>query len=183
MTKKDAIINAALELLVKKGVHNTPMSEIARAAGTGMGTIYNYFSNKDLLINQIYVRIKDQEEALFLEVETDKPIKTQFENYITVLIQFFLDNPLYFAFLEQLQASPIITEENKTKGGRTVEMVRTLLKNGQQGSIIKNMEVDDLLMFIGGAVSAYLRWNTNRPQEKRSSMKNQISLVWDAIKS
>ena len=50
MTKKEAIIAAALELLVEKGVHNTPMSEIAKAAGTGMGTIYNHFSCKEEII-------------------------------------------------------------------------------------------------------------------------------------
>ena len=132
MTKKEAIINAALELLTKKGIHNAPMSEIAKAAGTGMGTIYNHFSNKDLLINEIYLIIKEEEEAAFLNVDTTKPIKTQFENYLATLIEFHSNNPLYFNFLEQVQASPIITEENRKKGGKPVELVATLLKNGQQ---------------------------------------------------
>ena len=53
MTKKENILSAALSLLTQKGVHNTPMSAIAKSAGTGMGTIYNYFPNKELLINEI----------------------------------------------------------------------------------------------------------------------------------
>jgi len=182
MNKKDAIITAALELLIEKGVHNAPMSAIAKAAGTGMGTIYNYFPNKELLINEIYILIKKKEESIFLGVETDKPIKTQFENYLNVLIGFFIDNPSYFKFMEQLQASPIITKENRVKGGKSVELVSVLLKNGQQDRIIKNIEIDELLMFIGGAISAYLRWYFNTSKKKQSSIKNQILMVWDGIK-
>ena len=182
MSKKDAIITAALQLLVERGVHNAPMSEIAKTARTGMGTIYNYFPNKDLLINEIYIRIKEKEELVFLEVDTNKPIKTQFENYITVLIEFFIENPLYFKFLEQLEASPIITRENKIKGGKSVELVFMLLKNGQRDGIIKKIDIQELLMFIGGVVSAYLRWYFNKSKKKPSSFKNQIQMVWDAIK-
>jgi len=183
VTKKEAILSAALELLTKKGVHNTPMSEIAKAAGTGMGTIYNYFPNKELLINTIYLNIHEQEESLFLEVDTDKPIKSQFENYLTVLIEFFIAHPSYFHFLEQLQASPIITEENKARGGRSAEIVATLLKKGQAERIIKKMGIDELLMFIGGTISAYLRWYFTKKNAKPASLKNQIQMVWDGIKT
>ncbi|WP_316927874.1 TetR/AcrR family transcriptional regulator [Croceivirga radicis] len=58
MNKKQIILSSALELLVEKGVHNTPMSAIGKAAKTGMGTIYNYFPNKEALINEIYTDIK-----------------------------------------------------------------------------------------------------------------------------
>jgi len=34
------------------------MSAIAKAANTGMGTIYNYFTTKEELINSIYLYIK-----------------------------------------------------------------------------------------------------------------------------
>ncbi|WP_408040360.1 TetR/AcrR family transcriptional regulator [Tenacibaculum amylolyticum] len=182
MNKKEIILTAALELLVEKGVHNTPMSAIAKAAGTGMGTIYNYFPNKEILINEIYSSIKEKETSVFLEVATDKPIKTQFENYLTVLIQFFINSPMYFKFLQQLEASPIITKENKVKGGKSVGLVSDLLKNGQQDRIIKNISIDELLIFIGGVVSSYLKWYFTTTDKTQASFKNQIQMVWDAIK-
>lgn len=182
MTKRDAILNAALEILVVKGVHNTPMSEVAKAAGTGMGTIYNYFPNKDLLINEIYLVIKAKEEKLFLEVNTGQPVKTQFENYLTVIIEFFLLNPSYFNFLQQLEASPIISTENREKGSRSVEMVARLLENGQQERIIKGINIDDILTFIGGAISSYLKRHLNSSEDKRSSLVDHVQMVWDGIK-
>jgi len=182
VNKKEAILNAALELLVEKGVHNTPMSAVAKAAGTGMGTIYNYFANKEILINEIYIGIKEQEETLFLKVDTDQPVKTQFESYLTVIIEFFVHHPAYFNFLQQLEASPIITEENKIRGKKSVELMAVLLKSGQQDRIIKDIDIDEILVFIGGAISSYLKQYLNTSNNKQTSLVNHIRMVWDGIK-
>lgn len=183
VNKKDAILKAALELLVEKGVHDTPMSKVAKAAGTGMGTIYNYFPNKEVLINEIYAGIKEQEESLFLEVGADGPIKTQFEAYMTALIQFFMEHPLHFKFLQQLEASPIITQENKAKGRKSVEMVASVLTEGQQNRIVKDIALEQILVFIGGGINSYLKRNLNVTQKEQTSLIHHLQMVWDGIKA
>ena len=183
MNKKEAILNAALELLVEKGIHNTPMSEIAKAARTGMGTIYNYFANKDILINTIYIDIKEEEETLFLEVNTNESIKTQFDHYLMIIIEFFIQHPAYFNFLQQLEASPIITKENREKGRKSVDMVAELLRNGQENGIIKNIGIDEILVFIGGGISSYLKQYFNANNSKPKSISNHITMIWDGIKT
>ncbi len=182
MNKKETILSAALKLIIENGVHNTPMSAIANAASTGMGTIYNYFPTKDLLINEIYVSIKEKEKLVFINVKAKQPIKTQFENYFTSIINFFIDNPLYFKFMEQLHASPIITNESRNKGQKSIEPVSQLLIKGQQERIIKNIDIDEILMFIGGSILSYLRWYIDTSDKKYNSHKNQLQMVWDAIK-
>ncbi|WP_042498374.1 TetR/AcrR family transcriptional regulator [Algibacter lectus] len=182
MNKKESILLAALSLLTEKGVHNTPMSAIAKAAGTGMGTIYNYFPNKELLINEIYVNIKESEKSVFINFSLEKPIKSQFENYFSSIIDFFINNPSYFKFMEQLQASPIITDESRAVGEKSVAPVLNLLVKGKEERIIKNIEIDEMLIFIGGAILSYLRWYFNQPEVKPVSLENQIRMVWDAIK-
>ncbi|GAL62603.1 transcriptional regulator [Algibacter lectus] len=182
VNKKESILLAALSLLTEKGVHNTPMSAIAKAAGTGMGTIYNYFPNKELLINEIYVNIKESEKSVFINFSLEKPIKSQFENYFSSIIDFFINNPSYFKFMEQLQASPIITDESRAVGEKSVAPVLNLLVKGKEERIIKNIEIDEMLIFIGGAILSYLRWYFNQPEVKPVSLENQIRMVWDAIK-
>ncbi|GHC54210.1 TetR/AcrR family transcriptional regulator [Ulvibacter litoralis] len=182
MNKKETILVKALELLTEKGVHNTPMSAIAKAAGTGMGTIYNYFPNKEALINDIYVSIKEQEKSVFLDFDSDAAIKPQFENYFTSIIEFFIANPTYFKFMEQLQASPIITNESRDLGQQSVVPVFQLIEKGKKDQIIKNIEIDELLMFTGGAILSYLRWYFNNLEAGKASLTNQINMVWDALK-
>ncbi len=182
MKKNQEILSSALNLLVEKGIHDTPMSAIAKAAGTGMGTIYNYFPNKNVLINEIYTSIKKQEQSLFVNFDSSKPFRTQFEDYFTITVTFFIDNPEYFQFMEQLQASPIITQESKEEGRKSIAPVYELLMIGKQQRIIKDIAIEEILMFIGGAVFSYLRWYFSQTEKQNTSLKNQMALVWDGIK-
>ncbi|REG87173.1 TetR family transcriptional regulator [Winogradskyella sediminis] len=183
VNKKQDILASALDILAEKGVHNTPMSAIGKAAKTGMGTIYNYFPNKEALINEIYTDIKKQEKLLFESFELNQPIKTQFENYFNIAVNFFIDHPNYFKFMEQLQASPIITEKSREVGRQSIIPVFELLALGKQQRIIKDINTEEILMFIGGSILAYLRWYFNQTVKESSSLNNQVMMVWDAIKA
>lgn len=54
--KRDAIIDAAVQVFSSKGYHNTRMEEIAIAAGIGKGTIYEYFESKLQLFQALMER-------------------------------------------------------------------------------------------------------------------------------
>jgi AcrR family transcriptional regulator len=49
--KKDHILKAAIGEFAKKGFTRTTISNIAGAAGIGKGTVYEYFKNKEEIIN------------------------------------------------------------------------------------------------------------------------------------
>ncbi|MEO1449796.1 MAG: TetR/AcrR family transcriptional regulator [Bacteroidota bacterium] len=182
MNKREAILQAALKLLATQGVHATPMSAIAKEAGTGMGTIYNYFPKKEELINALYVHIKEEERHTFTALEEGKPLKTQFETYYQRAIQFYLDNPRVFQFIEQLQASPIITEESRAIGYEVIAPVLTLLEKGKEARIIKPIPTQELMQFIGGTVLSFMRLQVQEQGAKPASLDNQMRMVWDAIK-
>ncbi|WP_010135276.1 TetR/AcrR family transcriptional regulator [Ochrovirga pacifica] len=183
MNKKDHIIKAALTLLTRNGVHATPMSAIAKEAGTGMGTIYNYYPSKEVLINEIYTMIKKEETALFANFSETLPIKTQFESYYKATLLFFIEHPLYFNFMEQLHASPLITEASRNVGRKTIAPVLSMLTSGKQYRIIKHIDTEELLQFIGGSIFSFIRWFQTQPKiNKKTSLKNQLEMVWDAIK-
>lgn len=54
------ILDAAARVFAEKGFHVTTIKDIARAAGTADGTIYNYFANKTALLIAILDRMRDQ---------------------------------------------------------------------------------------------------------------------------
>lgn len=186
MDKRESILQAALAALVENGVHATPVSLIAKRAKTGMGTIYNYFENKEVLVNAIYVDIKERERAVLNKIfREEMPIKVLFEHYYTSVVRFFLENPLYFQFMDQLQAAPIITEESRKVGYAAIEKVLKLMEKGKKEHIIKDFPDSELLQFIGGSILSYLRWTTRADvkADLESSLHHQLRLVWDAIKA
>ena len=56
--KREAILQAMLELVAERGFHDAPMSLVAQRAGTSAGIIYHYFPSKDELIRALYLHVK-----------------------------------------------------------------------------------------------------------------------------
>jgi AcrR family transcriptional regulator len=54
-TYRDAIIAAAERVFSRSGFYATKMAEIAKEAGVGVGTLYNYFESKELIYSEILV--------------------------------------------------------------------------------------------------------------------------------
>lgn len=68
--KKREIALAALPIFAEKGVAKTTVIEIAEAAGVGKGTIYEYFANKDAILQYCMVFIFGDFEVVMEEVMT-----------------------------------------------------------------------------------------------------------------
>jgi AcrR family transcriptional regulator len=52
-TRRDAIMDAAMEVFGAKGLDGASVEDIARAAGIGKGTVYLYFRSKDEIFDAI----------------------------------------------------------------------------------------------------------------------------------
>jgi AcrR family transcriptional regulator len=52
-SKRQLIMQVALDLFAHEGFHKTPISKIALQAGISKGLLYNYFTSKEDLLNQI----------------------------------------------------------------------------------------------------------------------------------
>lgn len=114
--KCQAIYNASLELIAEQGFHGTPMSQIAKQAGVGVGSIYRYFEDKDDLIHTVHAQAdKKLIAALWQEYAEGSSEKEHFLSLITSLTRHFLDNPLEFKFMEQYYNSPYGVQKKREK--------------------------------------------------------------------
>lgn len=53
-TVRVAILDAAEELIARHGLHDAALVQIARRAGVAVGTLYNYFTDRDDLIRALF---------------------------------------------------------------------------------------------------------------------------------
>jgi len=53
--KKKVIFDSARKLFYKKGFKDTSVSQVAKAAGIGVGTFYNYYSSKEELFLEVFI--------------------------------------------------------------------------------------------------------------------------------
>lgn len=102
---RTAILVAAEEALVQDGVHGARMEAIAKRAGIAVGTVYNYFTDREELVSALLdLRRKELIERLdsAMEAETDAPFEAQLERYVrTVLDHLESHRPLFRLLLHE----------------------------------------------------------------------------------
>ncbi len=68
--KEILILNVAWDLFTEKGFHDTKISEIAKKAGIGKGTVYEYFISKEELVQEMIVYyVSESHRKLSAELE------------------------------------------------------------------------------------------------------------------
>lgn len=68
--KRRSILSAALRVFARQGYGRTTMEEVAKAAGIGKGTIYEYFTHKDDLFFAVYEQARNAfHETIYREAE------------------------------------------------------------------------------------------------------------------
>jgi AcrR family transcriptional regulator len=53
-TVRASILDAAEELIARHGLHDAALVQIAKRAGVAVGTLYNYFTDRDALIKALF---------------------------------------------------------------------------------------------------------------------------------
>ena len=92
--KHSDIIRAAIKVFAKKGFHDTKVSDIAKAAKIGDGTVYLYFKNKDeILISCLDELIDSLLNYIFIEVDKVEDSLEKIHKFIEIHIDFLHTHP------------------------------------------------------------------------------------------
>ena len=75
--KRNEIARKAMELFAKNGFENTPIRQITAHAGIGKGTFYDYFTDKDDILNEIVqIMFTDWTEFIIAKIgHMDDPLQ------------------------------------------------------------------------------------------------------------
>lgn len=111
--KRDDILAAALRLVSTHGFTGTSMAMIAAEASTGAGTIYNYFTSKDELMDDLFRSLKTEFiEAIQKDVASKTSFRIQFLTMWKNVIQYALAHPEKVTYLQQYHHSPYFNENS-----------------------------------------------------------------------
>ncbi|WMJ79626.1 TetR/AcrR family transcriptional regulator [Clostridium sp. MB40-C1] len=93
MLKRNSLFNAAYELFLTKGIHDTAIDDIVKKAGVGKGTFYLYFKNKydivdRLILNKSMKIIKEAVEYTSNRIENDN---LEFSDSVIVFIDCIIE--------------------------------------------------------------------------------------------
>lgn len=86
----DAVEQACLRILDESGEESLTVARIAEISGVAVGSIYQYFPNKDAIVALLYERILDQESEELLKVRerlVGVPLKAALRDILANIIR------------------------------------------------------------------------------------------------
>ncbi len=185
--KKDEILRAALELIAEHGFHGAPMALIAERAGVGAGTIYRYFENKDVLINELFREVEDKIKTCILTgYSTERPIRERFLHLNRELFRYFIGSPLHFRYVEQYHNSPygVVCRRNKILGeSDNKDVFQKLFEDGLAQQVMKDLPMLILFSLSFGPLISAVRDHILGFFDLNDTLIDQITeACWDAVK-
>ncbi len=151
--RREAVMQAALELVGERGFHGAPMAEVAERAGVAAGTIYRFFDSKDALIREIYASLEKKILAAVAEGYPEgQPVRERFLHVGSALVSYFIASPLQFRFLEQYHYSPygIADRRDKVFGRKRRNLVCALFEEGRAQRVVKDLPLPVLYALTFG---------------------------------
>jgi len=184
MDKKQAALEATLELIAEQGFHGTPMSQIAQKANIGVGTIYRYFSGKEELINELYIFIKKRlTDTILRNYSREKSVEESFKAVLKEMISYMAEHPTELSFHEQYANSPLITQATKEQGVQIMEPIEDLFQRARTENLMKELPDEILFTLVAGAVFSLAKLYISSGLAFQEEVLNvETEAIWDMIK-
>jgi len=180
--KKEAILEAMLDLVAEHGFHNAPMSLLAKRSGASPGVIYHYFPSKEDLIHALYLRVKTAKREIVLAgYSTDMPIKNAFLHFWTNAYLFYSTHLRETRFLDQYESSPFFRtafHEHEEAIDPLVLHFRKTFRTKKTGCILKDLPLEAIHELSFGLA---LRLAKQAPNLKPAALKKVAEAAWDAL--
>jgi AcrR family transcriptional regulator len=172
--KKDLIVGAAIQEFIKKGFAKATVNDIAKTAGIGKGTVYEYFSNKEEIIHETFNYFMraleiDFQKTLLTEhspVEKLKMIFSSFENFINEDTTGMID--LMFDFWSEgiknkMAKGAMFHELDKFYKAYREVFADVIIDGMKEGSFRKDINPHNTAaMLVGALDGVMLQWALDR---------------------
>jgi len=139
--KEQQLIEASIDLFAKEGFWNTPTSRIAKHAGVGTGTLFNYFESKDVLIDAVYKQLKQEWKThLMVGYPQTGTLKARVEHIWFRHIEWGLRFSLRYRLMMQLRLSNLVSQEMQQSQDAELAFAYDMIVQGIAEGVLIDVE-------------------------------------------
>jgi len=190
--KRREIIEAAIAVISRTGIHRTKIKDIADEAGVGKGTIYEYFSSKQELFLELSKHfyeqyVMNQKKALDSVTDPEDQLRTlvasTFEQAATwaELIYLFVD---MWSEMDRGSEQDNLRQMIDGIFKQMVKMISEYIREGQRRGVFKSFDPDLVSHIIIGALDGLVfQLLVNKNMYDLNAMSDTLSnLLIDGLK-
>lgn len=178
--KEKSIKEAVVKLILEEGFHGTSISKIAKVAGVSPATVYIYFENKEVMLQDIYNEYAEEIfDYLIGSIHPGMQGGQLIEVLITSYYNYICGNREIFSFVEQFSHCPSLVKQ--CSGHQGVCRVNELILEMKANQVIKNYSNDNLLAIMFYPVKSIAADHCKSEAEKTALLKELIYMIQDTL--
>ena len=182
--KREAILDAALELFAERGFYGTAVPAVAEKAKVGAGTIYRYFPSKEALVNALFQRHKQALGAAMLAgFPFEAPFREQFHHFWASVCGYAARHPIALQFLELHHHGSYLDDQSRAIEAQLLGTAKNLVDGAIASQILKPVPGELLMAIVWGSFRALIQGGCEGLIQLDSVMISQAeACVWEAIR-
>jgi len=173
-TTTQAILDAAETELAEEGFAATAMSSIAKRAGVSVGTLYNYFEDKDKLLASLIGDRRERFSGLLddaLAAHKSLPFEIQLEGVVKAVLRIFEAHRNY---LRVVWESRITDAAGKSGERLLIERLSPLVAQGVAAGILNSDDADLYAVTLAALIRGVVR---ERLDDRKHALSDATSFV------
>lgn len=149
-----AILDAAEELIAAKGLHGAGLAQIAKTAGVAVGTLYNYFEDRDAMVRALFETrraVLRPKVLAALAAGADLPFEPRLRTFMRRLFEVFEEHRRYIKV--------VFEAEHLKPTGSHVDLIAAIdeiVAAGLAEGVIAKASVEPLSITLAGALRTVL---------------------------
>ena len=181
-SKRDAILNAMLEVVAERGFHDAPMSLIAERAEASPGVIYHHFASKEEIIQALYDQVRALKRTSLLQgYSPAMSDKDAFLHLAGNAYRFYREHLREMRFLEQFESAGFACRpEHDPQSEATLTDVERRFTSRSQGGILNDWPPEVLQELTLGLIARLARHPHPLPLQ---ILREVAEKMWEAVKA
>lgn len=188
--RKKFIMDVALNLFSEKGYHQTSMNTIAQKAEFSVGTLYNFFINKE----ELYRAMVNEKASEFYQILMDvlasegSPEEV-IKKWVDTKIRLYTENRSFFSifFVESMKINisvrAALTKEIRNLHQEIRKRLTDVFKKGIELDIFKKHDPWLLALSIDGMVNSILVSMVEHPDSLEINSDDILDIFYSQIKA
>jgi AcrR family transcriptional regulator len=180
-SKREAILDAMLDIVVERGFHDAPMSLVAKRSGASAGVIYHYFPSKEAIIQALYDRIRALKRASLLEgFSLDQDPRDTFIQGCLNIYRFYRKHKREMRFYEQYAHAGFTCAAETTPTDERAAAFAQRFSSRAKGGVLNDWPPEVINEFTLGFVVRLAQ----QPRKLPESLLREIAdSVWQIVKA
>jgi AcrR family transcriptional regulator len=178
--KQKSIKEAVVKLILEEGFHGASMSKIAKKAGVSPATVYIYYENKDIMLQQIY---QEYSEEIYNHLLNKVCENMDGKEFIEVLLRsyygYIQEHEEVFRFVDQFSSCPALA--NRCEQKKSSKVLNILLKEMKEKKIIKNFHTDSVQAIIFSPIKSIAVNHCIGQVEKSEILEEMITVIQSTL--